>query len=64
MARKNKLLCKIATVLSALGAINWGLGIWNINLVEMWNFSSTITNVIYGAIGLAGIYTIIGLFKK
>ena len=50
----------IARILVIIGAINWGLAIWNINLVGSFG---AITTVIYALVGLSGIWEIIKLFK-
>ena len=54
-----------ALVLVIIGAINWGLAIWDWNLVTMlvgnW---SIVVNVVYALVGLAGLYTIYYTVKK
>ena len=51
----------IARILVIIGALNWGLGIWDINIVG--GFGTT-TTIIYALVGLSGIWEIISLFKK
>ena len=51
----------IARILVIIGALNWGLGIWNINVVGNLGVGTTI---IYALVGLSGIWEIIKLFKK
>ncbi len=52
----------IARVLVIIGALNWGLAIWDINLVAMLSVSWLITTV-YALVGLAGIWEIVRLAK-
>ena len=43
----------------ALSAINWGLvGVLNVNLVETILGTSVLTKVVYGVIGLTGLYKV------
>ena len=55
----------IALILVIVGAVNWGLAIWEWNLVDMllgtWPIA---VNVVYALIGLAGLYTIYLAFKE
>ena len=51
----------IARILVIIGALNWGLGIWDMNLVG--NFG-LITTIIYALVGLSGVWEIVRLFKK
>lgn len=56
-----------AMVLVAIGAINWGFAILNMNLVTMITDivgGTVLANVIYGVIALSGIYLGIKLAKK
>lgn len=55
-----KVIDKIALVLIIIGAINWGLiGIFNFNLVEVIFGNMTImTRIIYGLVGLSGLWGI------
>jgi len=50
-------------LLVVVGAINWGLGIWNINLVALLSLSWLITTV-YALIGISGLVELVKLFKK
>lgn len=59
-------LKKTALVLTSVGAINWGLTIFNFNIVEkLTSFVtySMLPNIIYGIIGLSGAYTLLTIFK-
>ena len=51
----------IARILVIIGALNWGLGIWAINLVGSFGI---VTTIIYALIGLSGVWEIVRLFKK
>ena len=51
----------IARILVIIGALNWGLAIWGINLVG--NFG-TLTTIIYALVGLSGVWEIVRLFKQ
>lgn len=55
----------LAYWLVVIGGINWGLiGFFDLNLVgEIFGFDSAITNIIYGAVGLAALYLIYTYFK-
>jgi len=56
---------KIALVLAAIGAINWGLTELGWNAVEglVGSWSGILVTIIYYIIGLCGIYAIIQIFK-
>lgn len=53
----------IAFALVIVGAINWGLvGAFDFNLVtEIFGESSVVSNVIFVAVGIAGLYTLFSL---
>lgn len=54
-----------ALVLVLIGAINWGLvGFFNFNLVSAIVGNGMIARIIYGLVGVAGIYSIIRLFVR
>ncbi|MEA3430356.1 MAG: DUF378 domain-containing protein [Nanoarchaeota archaeon] len=61
MARKMKWYDQIALLLVGLGAFNWGLvGVFKWNLVEFllqW-FPEVVLSIVYGAVGLAGLYAL------
>ncbi|HME86945.1 MAG TPA: DUF378 domain-containing protein [Candidatus Nanoarchaeia archaeon] len=48
-----------ALVLLIVGGLNWGLSLWNVNLVTMllgaWPM---VVNVVYGLVGLSALYEI------
>ncbi|WP_294371395.1 DUF378 domain-containing protein [uncultured Clostridium sp.] len=55
-----------ALILIIIGAINWGLiGFFQYNLVDsLFGTASIISRIIYGLVGLAGIYAISFFMKK
>ena len=59
-----KVIDKIALVLIIIGAINWGLiGLFNFNLVTtIFGDMTIISRVIYGLVGLSGLWGIKLLF--
>ena len=54
----------IVVVLVIIGALNWGLVALGYNLVEMILGVGTLTKIVYGLVGLAGLYKIYMLAKK
>ena len=57
----------IALIISIIGSINWGLiGLFQFDLVS-WIFGgqdAIISRIIYGIVGLAGLWCITILFRK
>lgn len=57
----------VALILSIIGSINWGLvGLFRFDLVA-WLFGgqgSVVSRIIYGLVGLAGLWCITLLFRK
>ncbi len=57
----------IALILSIIGSINWGLvGLFQFDLVA-WIFGgqdAIVSRIIYGLVGLAGLWCITLLFRK
>ena len=54
-----------ATVLTAVGGINWGLiGIANFNLVEALAGTGMVSRVVYSLVGVASVYTLSRVFMK
>jgi uncharacterized membrane protein YuzA (DUF378 family) len=52
----NKILKGSAYVLAGVGAINWGLGIFNVNLVSYLGLIATwLPNLVYALVGISGI---------
>jgi len=57
---------KLATILAAVGALNWGLAELGWNLVEAifgWA-GATVMSVVYYLVALSGLYVLIMAFKK
>ncbi len=59
-----KVIDKIALILIVIGAINWGLiGIFNFNLVAaIFGDMTILSRIIYGLVGVSGIWGIKLLF--
>ena len=59
-----KIIDRIALVLVIIGAINWGLiGFFNFNLVDsIFGTTSVISRIIYGLVGVSGLWGIKLLF--
>ena len=59
-----KVIYKIALVLIVIGALNWGLiGIFNFNLVEaIFGDMTVLARIVYGLVGVSGIWGIKLLF--
>ncbi len=57
----------IALILSIIGSLNWGLvGLFKFDLVA-WIFGgqdATLSRIVYGLIGLAGLWCITLLFRR
>lgn len=55
---------KTATILAAVGAINWALTSFGWNLVEVVLGSwPVVANIVYWLIGLSGLWLLIKVFK-
>ncbi len=61
-----KIIDKIALVLVIIGAINWGLiGLFQFDLVAtLFGAMSILSRVVYGLVGLSGLWAIKLLFDK
>lgn len=61
-----KIIDKIALALVIIGAINWGLiGLFQFDLVAtLFGEMSILSRIIYGLVGLSGIWAIKLLFDK
>lgn len=59
-----KVVDKIALVLVIIGAINWGLiGLFRFDLVAaIFGEMSVLSRIVYGLVGIAGLWTIKELF--
>lgn len=55
----------IAKILVIIGAVNWGLAIFDMNLVSLvFGSIEMLETAVYGLVGLAGVWELILLFKK
>ena len=53
----------IAFILVVIGALNWGLAIWNVNLVTAIFGIGTLTTIVYALVGLSGLWMLFKAFK-
>jgi len=58
-------LYKTALVLTAIGAINWGLTELGWNLVDklIGSWSGLVASIVYYLVGLSGIWALVKIFK-
>ncbi len=65
MTGKSCAVCKVVSVLVAIGAINWGLyGVFGLDLVaRLFGELTTASKVVYGVIGVAGVMGLLALAK-
>lgn len=62
--RFTKILNNTARVLVVVGALNWGLALWNVNLVtSMFATMPFLVKTIYALVGLSGVWEIVRAFK-
>lgn len=54
----------IALVLVIIGGLNWGLAVFDFNLVDAILGAGVIAKIVYALVGLAAIYMIYFLFKE
>ena len=54
----------IALILVIIGGLNWGLAVFDFNLVSALFGAGVIANIVYGLVGLAALYVIYYIFKK
>lgn len=55
----------IARVLVIVGALNWGLATFDVNVVSaLFGSWPTVEMIVYALVGLSGIWEIIALFKS
>lgn len=64
MLKQSCLLCKVVGAIAIIGALNWGaIAVLNVNLVEhFFGAGTTITRVIYGAVGVSGLLLLLSYF--
>lgn len=62
----NCLICKLVTLLTAIGAINWGLvAFFQTDLVaSLFGPMTTASQVVYGIVGVAGVIKLVSLVKN
>jgi uncharacterized membrane protein YuzA (DUF378 family) len=60
----NKTIDLIAAILLIVGGLNWGLAIFNINLVTLIFRLSLLVNIVYALVGLSAIWQIVAMTKK
>ena len=65
MGKEGCLVCKVATILGAIGALNWGLvAVANINLVDsILGAGSALGKIVYILVGLSGLALLAGSFN-
>lgn len=62
MKKKNRVAVdKTASFLIVVGALNWGFVAFGMNLVEIGFGTGLFTDIVYGLVGLSGVWTI---FRK
>lgn len=54
----------IALILLIIGGLNWGLTVFDFNLVSTIFGAGTLAKVVYGLVGIAALWTIYFLFKE
>ncbi len=57
-------ICKLVTILVAIGAINWGtLAFFQLDLVtKIFGGMTTASKIVYGVIGVAGVIKLLSIF--
>jgi len=53
----------IALILLIIGGLNWGLAIFNINLVPLIFRVDILIKIVYGLVGISAIYILISIGK-
>ena len=54
-----KIVHMIAFTLLVVGGLNWGLAVFDINLVEMLLGAGMLAKVVYGLVGLSAVYMLV-----
>ena len=54
----------IARILLIVGGLNWGLAIFDINLVTLIFRIDMLINIVYALVAISAIYELILIFKK
>lgn len=53
----------IALILLIIGGLNWGLAIFNINLVPLIFRVDVLINIVYALVGISAIYILVSIGK-
>ncbi len=59
---ENSTLDWVALILVIVGALNWGLAIWDVNLVALLSVGWLI-NTVYALVALSGVWMLVKAFK-
>lgn len=54
----------IFMILVIIGALNWGLALFNINLVTMLFGTGVLVKVVYGLVGASGLVLLLDMFSN
>lgn len=54
----------LAEILLIIGGLNWGLGIFGVNLVSAIFGTGVLANIVYGLVGLSAVYLAIHKIMK
>lgn len=54
----------VARILVIVGALNWGLAVWDWNLVSAIFGTGAFASVVYALVGLSGVWELVRLFQK
>ena len=54
--KTEKTVYHVAETLLIIGGLNWGLALFNMNLVQMLLGDALIAKIVYGAVGLSAIW--------
>jgi uncharacterized membrane protein YuzA (DUF378 family) len=63
MAKEMKWYDWVAFTLLVIGGLNWGLGLFNVNLVSLIFGTGLLAKVVYGAVGVSGAYGLYMIVK-
>jgi uncharacterized membrane protein YuzA (DUF378 family) len=61
--KKLSLVDLIAIILLVIGGLNWGLAVFNINLVPLIFRLDIIVKIVYALVGLSAIYILVSIGK-
>jgi len=53
----------IALILLIIGGLNWGLALFNINLVTLIFRAAILIKIVYALVGISGIYILVSIGK-